>query len=134
MVNAYAKDLLINTKKYVDELETSSVNMWRSFKEILRYIMAGRIGLTIFIIIWTVVISILIVRNNTDKTDESDNPSNPSNPNVNYIRYFNLHKVLFGDESVLLILFKLWYYVLFLWVAGPIFKEFIIFMKMRMIL
>jgi hypothetical protein len=56
------------------------------------------------------------------------------NDEENHVRYFNLHRVWFGEESIVMILFKLWYYAALLWMLSPILKELVVFLKMRVLI
>ena len=72
-----------------------------------------------------------------EKTDNSNPIYNNKfiiNDDRNYIRYFNLHRIWFGEESIVMLLFKLWFYTAILWMASPFIRELIIFAKLRMML
>lgn len=75
-------------------------------KKVLGLIMQFRILITVGILVWGVFISKKIV-------------DNSSEPRVDYVKYYNLHKIWFGEESLLVVLFKLWIYKLLLSLVIP---------------
>lgn len=113
------------------------------FTTILSYIKYARFAITAFVITWIVVISYKMMKaddvkpfneSNTgysvyagytpyakpfaskqDTKDEDGNSTimNKRSEGPSSIQYFNLHRILFGDESPLMLLFKLWYLAAF---------------------
>jgi len=92
-------------------------------KRIVSYIMAARTTITVVMCAWLITISYFIIRK-TDPADTYD-ANDPSRT-----RYYNLHRVWFGDDSSLLILFKIWYYTFIFIMLGPILRELFVFTKL----
>lgn len=74
--------------------------LYDSVKKVLNHLRMFRLAVTAFIVGWCVFALYKILF-----------PTNEEMNNGREFQYFNAHRVLFGDESVLMILFKLWYFV-----------------------
>jgi hypothetical protein len=116
MVNANAQLILNTTQESMSKIKSTS--LWFSIQRILRYMMLGRVGITFMIIGWTVLVSVMILWNPADNVDKPFDVKD-----ANYIKYFNLHRLWFGEESVLLLLMNIWKYTLLLLLLKPVFTE-----------
>jgi len=88
---------------------------------VLTYSWWGRIVITVVMLAWMGALSYLIA---TPKKDSE-------NGDVQRARYYNLHRIWFGDQSALMILVTLWYYTIILMILGPIIKEIGLAIKAR---
>lgn len=79
-----------------------------AFKEILGLLMKFKILITLAILAWGIFISKKVIDNASD-----------SRPSVDYLKYYNLHRIWFGEESLIVILFKMWISYLLLTVITP---------------
>ena len=128
MPNTNADNLLQYTKQNMKRMERSPLNVFGSAKKFIKYMLAGRLGVTLFLLVWIVCISILMVGQKKQGDDYI------VRDDQDYARYFNLHRVWFGEESVLLMLFKLWYYSAILWLLSPVLRQLAIFLKVKMMM
>lgn len=85
----------------------------------LKIIAYGRTGITFILVAWLITVSIWIMKKNDTNDKEHQ-------------RYFNLHRVWFGEESIILILWKMWYYTLLLISLSPLIRELVTFIKLRL--
>ena len=123
MVSTEGKSILDSANRSIESIRQSPVNLLNSLKKFLKYVMMGRTGLSIFLIVWLVVFSILFARPSESKEEDETRQ-----------KYFYLHRVWFGEESIIMILFKMWYYTLILLMLNPILRELVIFLKLRLML
>lgn len=113
----YAPEQLLTLKK-------STEGIIAGLQRTIQYLMGGRMLITIILCAWLITLSYLITR----KSD-TQNPDDKTDPSR--MRYYNLHRVWFGDQSPLLILLKLWYYTFVLILLAPVIRELITFLKLR---
>ncbi len=138
MPNANAENLLKLTKNTLQNIHKSPLNVVKSVDQFLTYMKIGKIVLTIFILGWVLVISTLIVRKSPSKdsregySGEEGILKNVANDDQNYARYYNLHRVWFGDQSTLWLLARIWFYTLIFWMMGPLLKHVAMFAKLKM--
>jgi len=119
-MNTNAQKLFNTAKLNMQKAQDAPTKILNSVERFMKYIMAGRIGLSIFLVGWTVMISYFLMRPRDTEEDRR--------------RYYDLHRSWFGDESVFMIIFKMWYYTLILFAAGPILRELVMFFKLRLML
>lgn len=119
--------------------QQSPHTLWKDINRFLRYIMLGRFGVTIFLIGWLVLITVLILREKpNEQTDEQLYAQPyvqtyvPQQNSQAHAKYFNLHRVWFGEQSIIMIIFKIWYYALIVWMMTPLMRELVVFAKLRM--
>lgn len=79
---------------------------------VLKGLFYGRVSITLFILGW---IGFIIYKLRPRQEDTSEDA-------VGRARYFDMHRVFFGDQSVLMILFSMWYYSFILILVAPIIK------------
>jgi len=77
----------------------------------------ARLVVTIVLLSWLISISICILKQKRVNTDASPQELPDHN------RYFNLHRVWFGDEAPIFVLFRIWYYVFIFMVISPFLYE-----------
>jgi len=135
-MNTTADTILNLTKQRMQAASNVQLNIFGSVKRIYKRIMMGRIGLTVFLIVWAIVMSVLIARK-PDGEKNIEDSINYKRKTINeaydrdYDRYYTLHRIWFGDESVLMILFKIWFWVTVAWMVGPILRHFVLFMRVK---
>ena len=83
----------------------------------------GRIVITFILIGWLITFTYLIMKKDEIKPDDSE-----------YQRWFMLHRTWFGDESIVMILWKVWYYTLLLLTLSPLIREIVSFMRLKVYL
>jgi hypothetical protein len=134
------------------------LNILSSFQKFVKNAMIGRIGVSLCLIIWAISISTLIAwKQNKSSTRNRYYSSNISSDNdggyggygggeeetlnnflinddKNYDRYYNLHRVWFGDTSIVMIVFNLWFWVVIFWLMGPILREIGMILKLQTVL
>jgi hypothetical protein len=88
----------------------------------------GKIAITIFLLVWAVTMSILIYR-------ESNPPSSPSayhsssasasssGESGGNSTYYQMHQVWFGNESIMMIVVRLWIYTMILLLFLPAIRD-----------
>lgn len=111
-------------------------NYFDSVKKSLKYFSVARIILTLFLLIWVIIISFLLIRENKKDVDGGfggfgGGDSDSGDSDDKRLRYFNLHRVWFGEESVILILFKMWYYAIIIWMISPMITPIILYLKTK---
>lgn len=149
--------ILDQTRQKMYRISESPANVWNSVIKALRYIFIGRLGITIFLVAWLFIMTILISwrrkpNTNTTNTFYGTTPTsdqldeegeggegggsrftqNIIDDEENYVRYYNLHRVWFGDQSIVWTIFKIWYFTIILWMLSPVLRELVIFLKVRM--
>ena len=163
MVNTNAINLLNTTKKTMQRVRGSPLNILSSFHKFVKNAMIGRIGVSLCLIIWAISISALIAwkQNKSSYTRNMYYSSNVSSDNdrsyggyggegggeeeetlnnfiinddKNYDRYYNLHRVWFGDTSIVMVVFNLWFWVVIFWLMGPILREIGMILKLQTVL
>lgn len=66
--------------------------------------------ITLFLLAWLTVFTILTLRFKFSKTDiQPSKEQEPQFSDENAIKYFYLHRIWFGENSIVLILFQVWY-------------------------
>lgn len=80
----------------------------------------GRFFITILLIGWLGTMTYLIMKKDEVKSDDPE-----------YNRYYLLHRTWFGEESIVMILWKVWYYTLLLLTLSPLVRELVSFMRLR---
>jgi hypothetical protein len=112
-----------------------------SFMRAIKYIYYGRIGLTFFLVGWLLVMSYLILYQRFPYRQRGqtlyglqaqDAQKKPQDQDVNVSiqtmpisssRFYELHRVWFGDESILWILVKIWYLAILFMMVAPLIKQ-----------
>jgi len=99
---------------------------------VLRRLFYFKAVVTILIIIWLIFASIMIATpvNNNNNYNYNKNNENAWDKfknfivvdDKNYTRYFNLHRVWFGDQSIVELLIKTWYSAIALWIGRPVIR------------
>lgn len=93
----------------------------QSIQSIFTRIQVIRAIITFVLIAWLVVFTILTLRIQFSPEDieQSSTPgSTPTDPES--MKYFNLHRIWFGDSSIVLILFQVWYLTALMLVFGKL--------------
>lgn len=106
-----ALDVQQNYKDFVDNLKTARKAMTMM-----------RIGFTSFLLAWLVLVLRCIFRGDYPTEEIKRNRTE---------QCFYAHRTLFGDESILYILFRVWYITILVMIMVPIFYEFFIFYKTK---
>jgi len=91
----------------------STDSIMQSLKQSFGILVNIKVIITTLIITWGIFMSTYIIRQSADD-DESMNTS---------WKYYNFHRVWFGDESLLIILFNIWFKTLLIAMFIPIAKE-----------
>jgi len=134
MVNQTARDILQSAKRNMTTIKDAPFQVWGTLKGILRYLFVGKTLVTLFLIAWLLGISFLIIYTSPDKTRPLTDDLIQTGDYYNHVRFFNLHRVWFGEESIVIIIIKLWFYTAILWLLGPILRELAVLFKLRLIL
>ena len=79
--------------------------------QVLKNVRIIKFGVTAFLLAWLAYFSYQILK--------------PDDENVDKSNWFNLHRIWFGDESIVFILFKIWYMVIVFLAISPIIGEII---------
>jgi len=79
-----------------------------------------RMIFTIFIISWVIAVAICLMK----QDEQSDNEQQNS-------RYYYLHRIFFGDESPLFMLFRMWIYAFVFYLLTPLFGEILIVLRAK---
>jgi len=98
---------------FPSEMSTQTQNILERSQEILQNALTTvfytRIGITLLILAWTITLSIMIASRDLTPDDTE--------------RYFYLHRLWFGEESSLRILWDLWFYTLVFFSLQPVIRE-----------
>lgn len=95
-------------KDIQDTLQRTIDDLLQKVLYIVSRLMQLRVIVTVLLVGWLLVISHLLVR--ADKEGREDDRN----------RYFSLHRVWFGDSSVVQTLFNMWYYTILLLLVSPL--------------
>jgi len=79
---------------------------------VLKGLFYGRVGISLIIIGWLTYVLYKL------KPTEQDTPEGTASR----ARYYDMHRVFFGDQSVVMILFSMWYYSFILILLSPVLK------------
>lgn len=131
MVNANAQAILISTQDAMKKHKQGPVNVWASVRKLLKLILIGRIVITVLLIAWTLGISAMMVWKPLLEEEMDSTTGRLISDRNNYFRYYNLHKLWFGDEAVVMVLIRLWLYVLGMWLLEPILREVVAFVNLK---
>jgi hypothetical protein len=96
-------------KQSLDVMVTQSKN---TILQVLKNVRWIRLGITGFLLAWLGFFTYQILKPNIDEKR-----------NENEARWFQLHRIWFGDESIVFILFRVWYLVLVFMAISPIIGE-----------
>jgi hypothetical protein len=83
-------------------------NSIKRIKSTTRRITWGGIIVSLFLFTWVLVFTFLLLKPGKDVDDRA------------HQKYFATHRLWFGEESIILIIWNIWYYALLLIVLGPI--------------
>ena len=92
-------------------LVSSKDRLFSSIQNVMTIMMRFRIVVTVVIIAWGIFMSQKIVRQDLDQNS--------------MWKYFNFHRVWFGEESIVMILFSLWFKVFLIIIFLPLIQELI---------
>lgn len=110
-MSAAAERLSKKTKQTIAGVTDPIQKGHSTIKKVLKALFYGRVGITLILLIWVSFISYRLVRSNTIEEDTIQEDTD---------KYFYLHRVWFGEESVLMIIFNMWYYSFILLILYPI--------------
>jgi hypothetical protein len=123
-----------------------NTNVWipKQMQDVLDNLFLSRSLLTVFIIGWLLFFtfkiysspsrtSSAIARRFPDFPDSNvkgpeKSPEKGNDP-TDIERLYYIHRVWFGDESIVFALFNIWYYTLFLMIMGPLVRVVVNYMK-----
>lgn len=91
-----------------EDLKRTADEMLNKVMYVVSRLMQIRVIATVFIVGWLLMISHLLTRADKGKRPEDRD------------RYFALHRVWFGDSSVVQTLFNMWYYTILLLIVSPL--------------
>lgn len=107
--------------------KTSTVDDIKIAFSRLRWI---RLIITIFLVGWLGFFTYLMMRSYQDQGFfDSNQPStskaatSDTDSSLEDTKYFYLHRIWFGDYSIVLILFQVWYMTIMLFLLGPLVRE-----------
>lgn len=89
-----------------------------SAKQALTMLNTGRLALSIMLILWLAVMTFYIRYRN-----------DPEDPEAHQ-RYFAIHRVWFGEQSIVMILWRMWYTVLVIGMVSPLVKEILFLLQL----
>lgn len=95
----------------------------QSIQSIFTRIQVIRAIITFVLIAWLVVFTILTLRiqfSPADIEQSSTSGAAPTPTDPESMKYFNLHRIWFGDSSIVLILFQVWYLTALMLVFGKL--------------
>jgi MFS-type transporter involved in bile tolerance (Atg22 family) len=91
-----------------------------SLMSVVNNIRTIKIGITVFLIGWLGYLTYRILKPSVTNFDEQ-----------NKERWYEVHRVWFGDESIIFMLFKIWYMVLIFMALSPVLGEIIDLIRLR---
>ena len=106
-----------------------------NIKSIFTRVRIIRAVITFVLLAWLVVFTILTLRLQFSEKDIEQNFTTDSSGSVPTItdpeatKYFYLHRIWFGDSSIVLILFQVWYFTAIMFLLGPLVNQAIKFLS-----
>jgi heme/copper-type cytochrome/quinol oxidase subunit 2 len=111
-----------NTSEIIHYIYKEYDEPWTIVKKSLKRLTILRIAITLFIVVWVLVMSYYLTRN----YDEDDKEQGERRA-----KYFYLHRVWFGEESTVMIIFKMWIWAVILMLLAPLLRHVVLFLRIR---
>lgn len=93
-----------------------------------------RLAITIFMVGWLGFFTYLMLRSYQDQglfeqTSKPQPATSDTDNSLEDTKYFYLHRIWFGDDSIVMILFQVWYMTIMLFLLGPLIREAIRYLR-----
>jgi hypothetical protein len=115
-----------NVKKMIQNIKEEYSEPWNYVQKNLKRIMTLRVIVTLAIITWAIVLSYHLMRKPTEQEQIEERGEHRA-------KYFYMHRVWFGEESLVMIIFKIWVWVIILMLLSPLLRQLIIFLRVKQV-
>jgi len=105
-----AERLVTKTQQQLSAIPDTVGRIQGTLSSILKALFYGRLGISALLLSWVIFISYKLTKQSEEEEESEEGRD----------RYFYLHRVWFGEESILMILFNMWYYSVILLMLTPI--------------
>lgn len=92
-----------------------------NIKTIFSRVKLIRAILTFVLLAWLVVFTILSLQLKFSAADLASPNTIPEDSNA--AKYFYIHRIWFGEESIVMMLFKVWYFTALMFLVGPLIQK-----------